>query len=284
MKKHFYLLFFISLNISAQNGTASLSNNNQSTGKYAHVNGINMYYEVYGTGEPLLLLHGGTGSIEDLKDVIPYLSKKFQVIAVDFRGHGRTNNALDSMSYALHTTDILEFINFLKLEKLRIIGYSDGGVVALKLAVEIPEKINRMIVAGANKSIDDLTDNIMEYAKLMASDNNMSNAHIKERKTAYAQSNPEPEKYKRFMQLVGQMWLREPYITDNDYAKIKTPTLFMYGDRDLIKFNRMIQMYTDFKSEKKQLCILPNTNHFVFKAEYMNMVAPIILQYLDTNN
>lgn len=284
MKKYLYFLLFVSISVSAQNASEIYFGSNTNIGEYADINGIKMYYDKYGKGEPLLLLHGGTGSIEDYKYIIPYLSKDFQVIAVDFRGHGRTNNNIDSMSYSLHTSDIIHFIEFLRLEELRIIGYSDGGVVALKLAIEIPEKIKKMVVVGANKSVSDLENYIIDFANEMTSDENMSNSYIKSQKDKYIKMNPEPDKYEKFMQLVGQMWLREPYITNDDYAIIKTPILLIYGDRDLIKFDKMIQMYKDLKDDRKQLCILPNTDHFVFQENHSEIVNPIILKYLKMNN
>lgn len=278
MKHYLYFLLFVCINVSAQNASEINFGSNTDIGKYADVNGIKMYYEIYGNGEPLLLLHGGLGSIEGFKYLIPYLSKDFRVIAIDFRGHGRTNNNIDSMSYSLHTSDIIHFIEFLRLEELRILGYSDGGVVALKLAVEIPEKIKKMAVVGANRSVSEMKDYFIGFANEMASDENMSDSY-KSQKDDYLKLNPEPDKYERFMQLVGQMWLREPFISHDDYALINTPILLIYGDRDAIKFDKMIQMYRDLNSDKKQLCILPNTNHFVFQENHSEIVNPIILKY-----
>jgi pimeloyl-ACP methyl ester carboxylesterase len=184
------------------------------------------------------------------------------------------------MSYDLHTSDIIQFIDYLNLNNLKVLGYSDGGVVALKLAIGIPEKIKKMVVVGANKSVDDLENDMIDFAKLMASDKNMSDSYIRSQKDKFIKLNPEPDKYERFIKLVGQMWLREPYITSKDYESIKTPLLLIFGDRDAVKFDKMIEMYKDLKCDKKQLCILPNADHFVFQDKHSEIINPIIIKYL----
>ncbi|WP_298551352.1 alpha/beta hydrolase [uncultured Algibacter sp.] len=278
----YILIFFcwISFKVSGQALQDIQYGNNSIVGSYANVNGITMYYEKYGEGEPIILLHGGTGSISEFQFLIPYLSKKFKVYALDFRGHGRTNNNLDAMSYSLLTKDIIQFINYLNLNTIKIIGYSDGGIVALKLAIDIPEKIEKMIVVSANKSVSDLNKQFIGFAKTMITDNNLKNAYIKREKKKYDTINPEPEKYQRFMQLMGQMWLHDPYIKNRDYAKISTPLLMVYGDNDAFHFDAMIDMYKNLNCKKKQLCILPNTNHFVFKKKHAKIINPIIHKYL----
>lgn len=280
MKYLSFLASLIFLQTLAQDPAPIECGNNPSVGTYASVNGINMYYERYGKGEPILLLHGGIGSISGFQHLIPTLSQDFEVFAVDFRGHGRTNNNLDSMSYELHTADIVKFIDYLGLEKVKILGYSDGGVVALKLAAKAPDKIEKMVVVGANKSVQDLKNYIVDFAQTMTSKDNLSDPYIKEQQEWYAHTNPEPEKYHRFMQLVGQMWLTDPYINEKEYAMINTPLLMIYGDNDCVHFDNMIEMYNSLNCEKKHLCILPNTNHFVFAQKHAAIINPIILRYL----
>jgi len=281
--KYLIILLLICSAVYAQKTEKIIYGSNSNNGEYASINGIIMYYEKYGEGEPVLLLHGGTGTLGGFWNLIPYLESDFQVYAVDLRGHGRTNNSIDSMSYDLHATDIKAFIDYQQFENLKVLGYSDGGVIALKLAIEIPHKIEKITVVGANKSVSDLKDYIVDFAKVMISEDNLNDTYIKKQATKYAELNPEPGKYKRFMQLMGQMWLRDPYITDNDYADIKVPTLLIYGDRDCFHYDCMVKMYSDLNCKKKQLCILPNANHFVFGRQYADVINPIIHRYLSEN-
>src|SRR5216683_5441503 len=113
------------------------------TGQYADVNGINLYYETYGTGRPLILLHGGLGSGEMFGPVLPQLAERHQVIAVDLQGHGRTADIDRPIDARLMAGDIAALIDHLKLDKPDVVGHSLGGGVALQVGVNYPDKIRR---------------------------------------------------------------------------------------------------------------------------------------------
>jgi pimeloyl-ACP methyl ester carboxylesterase len=125
---------------------------NPAAGKYVDVNDIKVYYEVYGEGEPLLLLHGNGGSIENFTYQIPELSKHFKVIAVDSRAQGRTSDSDQEISYALMASDMSELIDKLNLGKVNVVGWSDGGNIGLELAYAHPDKVLKVITVGANYS------------------------------------------------------------------------------------------------------------------------------------
>src|SRR6266567_2129435 len=110
---------------------------------YAPVNGLNLYYEIHGTGEPLILLHGGLGAAEMFEQILPSLSNNRQVIAVDLQGHGRTADIARPLSYELMADDIAALIKYLGLEKADIIGYSLGGGVALRTAIQHPDVVRK---------------------------------------------------------------------------------------------------------------------------------------------
>src|SRR5260221_2416607 len=120
------------------------------TGQYAEVNGINLYYETHGSGRPLILLHGGLGSGEMFGPVLPQLSERHQVIAVDLQGHGRTADIDRPLDIRLMADDIAALIDHLGLDQPDVVGYSLGGGVALQTAVKYPAKIGRLAVASAN--------------------------------------------------------------------------------------------------------------------------------------
>src|SRR4026209_1320768 len=108
-------------------------------GSYVKANGLNMYYEEYGSGEPLVLLHGGMRTGKNFEHLIPAFSKHFRVIAPDSRGHGRTDNPSGEFSYRLMADDMAAFIDALKLNQPSICGWSDGGQIALELGMHYPD-------------------------------------------------------------------------------------------------------------------------------------------------
>src|SRR4030081_3402336 len=123
-------------------------------GKYAEVNGINLYHETHGTGRPLILLHGGLGSGEMFGPILPMLTERHQVIAPDLQGHGRTADIDRPLDVRLMAGDIAALIDHLKLDKPDLVGYSLGGGVALQTAAQYPAKIRRLVIVSANTRPD----------------------------------------------------------------------------------------------------------------------------------
>ncbi len=148
------LLFLLSVLILVSCSTKTKNQvdygSNLAVGKYIDVNDIKVYYEVYGDGEPLLLIHGGGGSIEDFDFQIPELSKYYKVIAVDSRAQGRTTDSDKEITYALMASDMAALIDKLNLGSVNILGFSDGGNNGLELAYAHPEKVRRLITFGSN--------------------------------------------------------------------------------------------------------------------------------------
>src|SRR6185436_1102382 len=128
--------------------------NNSSTGKYAEVNHIRIYYEVYGKGEPLLLLHGNSSSISTFDKQIPEFSKHFMVIAVDSRGQGKSSEDGKPYTYDLFADDMNALLDHLKLENVNIVGWSDGGNTGLIMAMKYPSKVKKLVTMGANVFIN----------------------------------------------------------------------------------------------------------------------------------
>ena len=139
-------------------GRASQENNqinfgsNKQVGKYAYVNNIKVYYEIYRAGEPLLLLHGGCGSIENFVYQIPDLSKNFKVIAVDSRAQGKSTDSDQEITYALMASDMSVLIDKLNLGSVHVVGWSDGGNVGLELAFAYRQKVKKLVTFGAKTS------------------------------------------------------------------------------------------------------------------------------------
>jgi len=121
---------------------------------YAPVDGLKMYYEIHGTGKPLILLHGGLGSSDMFSQIMPQLSKERQVIAVDLRAHGRTADIDRPLSYETMADDVAALIHYLQIEKADVMGYSVGGEVALRTAIQHPEVVRKLVIVSATFSRD----------------------------------------------------------------------------------------------------------------------------------
>src|SRR6202048_2466440 len=121
---------------------------------YSLVDGLKMYYEIHGTGEPLILLHGGLGSSDMFSEIMPVLLKKKQVIAVDLQAHGRTADINRPLSYEAMADDVAALIHSLKIEKAEVMGYSVGGEVALRTAIQHPKVVRKLVIVSATFSRD----------------------------------------------------------------------------------------------------------------------------------
>lgn len=193
---------------------------NDSVGKFVNLKDAKIYYEVYGTGEPLLLLHGNSQSINAFAKQIPDLAKKYKVIAVDSRGQGKsTDESEGPLSYDEFANDMKVLLDSLHINKTNILGWSDGGNTGLIMAVKYPSYVKRLAVTGAVLSpTSDAVD-----AKVLKS--------VKQQLDEISAVDDRSVKRKRLMTLL----LNEPHITIADLKAIKAPTLIMAGERDIIK-------------------------------------------------
>ncbi len=224
---------------------------NSTAGKYEMVNGIKIYYEIYGEGKPLLLLHGNGGSIYSMRDQIPYFSKQYKVIAVDSRGQGNSKDESDSLSYDMMATDVNALMNQLKIDSAYVIGQSDGAIVGLMLAAQYPAKVKMLAAMAPNTR----PDSVVLYPQVEA-------ASIKDF-TAYQDSVKAG-----FKALAGKFKLMKlmhdhPHISTTQLQNIKAPVLIMSGDRDVIQLNHIIEIFRAIP--KSNLCVLPGSTHFALR-------------------
>lgn len=213
--------------------------NNPDAGHYVIVNNIKMYYEVYGEGEPLLLIHGNGGSIKGHSGRIDFFRKNYKVIAADSRSHGKTQNIGDSLTYLNMTSDINELLEKLNIDSCFVWGQSDGGIIGLLLAMNYPDKVKKLAVFGANIKPD--TNAV--YASI-----------VKWVEETY--SNTIDIHEKRLIQLLKY----QPQIEFGELSKIKIPVLIMSGDRDAIKLEHSIEIFKHI--ENSNLFIMPGATHF----------------------
>lgn len=219
--------------------------NNSEAGKYIDVNGIKMYCEVYGTGEPLLLLHGNGRSLGDYKYQIPFFAEEFQVIAVDSRSQGKSVDDGEKLSYQMMADDFNALLDALEIKSANVIGWSDGGVVGLLLAISYPEKVKKLTITGANTTCDSkifdpaVNTLIEEYTKTLES----------------AEQNAET---KNTLKLFRMMKV-EPNIPPTDLQKIKCPVFVIGGDKDAVKPSHTVQVFENIPNS--YLWILPAAGH-----------------------
>ena len=143
--RYLFLLTFLMLSniVSSQSAVIAYGKNTKA-GKYADIRGFQMYYETYGTGEPLLIIHGNGGSIGDFNFQIPYFEKKYKVILADSRAQGKSLDNGDSLTYEMMADDLDALLDVLKLDSCYVIGWSDGGINGLLLAMRHPEKVKKL--------------------------------------------------------------------------------------------------------------------------------------------
>jgi pimeloyl-ACP methyl ester carboxylesterase len=211
------------------------------TGQYAEVNGINLYYETHGSGRPLILLHGGLGSGEMFGPVLPQLTERHQVIAVDLQGHGRTADIDRPIDVRLMAGDIAALIDHLRLDKPDVVGYSLGGGVALQTAAQYPAKVRRLVVVSANVRTDAI------YAEMRAQQGQVSAAAAEFMKETpmyqlYQRVAPRPEDFPRLLTKIGESMSKDFDFTE-EVRGLQMPTLVVAADADMAPPSHYVEVF-----------------------------------------
>jgi len=277
--------FFLSVVLTMLLSGEVLGQQKPTTG-YAPVNGLKMYYEIQGSGEPVVLLHGAFMAItDDWRVWISELSKTRKVIAVEMQGHGRTADIKRDLSYENLADDVAGLLDYLKIERADIIGYSLGGGVAMQCAIRHPEKVRKVVsisapyardgwVKEANDALANLTWELFKGSPMEAE---------------YKKLSPTPDKFPDFVNHIKATALR-PYDFGADKLKAtKAPMFFIHGDADGIRLDHIAEMYRlkggeihgDMQPRSaSRLAILPDTTH-VTLMNRMSTIVPMINDFLD---
>lgn len=229
---------------------------NAKVGQYAELRGIKMYYEIYGAGEPLLIIHGNGGSIADFNFQIPFFEKKYKVILADSRAQGKTIDDRDSLSYEMMADDLDALLDALKLDSCYVIGWSDGGINGLLLAMRHPEKVKKLAITGANLWPDSTAVDPWVWKSAL------------EGYTSILNQAPSPQQKKQLK--LFNLLVHEPNITTTQLSTISCPTLVMGGDHDVIRTEHTMLIAQSIP--KSFLWIIPNSGHAVpiFKSVAFN--------------
>jgi len=247
---------------------------NQKVGKYIEVNDIKVYYEVYGAGEPLLLLHGNSGSIANFVYQIPALSRHFKVVAVDSRGQGQSTDSQKEITYALMASDMSELIDKLNLGSVHVVGWSDGGNIGLELALAHRAKVKKLVAIGANYTHENWMappDSVV----MEANDPRMTKAIALMKEYKKGMDRLSPVVKKKLNDLIEN----HPNLIKDQLKTITTPTLIVVGDRDAINMDQTVALFTCLPHS--QLFIVPGATHLV-PIERSELVNSEMIRFLST--
>lgn len=255
---------------------------------HVSVNGLDMFYEIHGTGKPLVLLHGGFGAAQMFGEVLPLLAEGRQVIAVDLQAHGRTADIDRPLSYEAMASDIAGLIERLGLGKADIMGYSLGGGVALRTAIQHPEVVDKLVVVSTTFNRDGW------YPEVLAAQEQIGPEAAEPMKQTpmyqlYSSIAPKPADWPRLVTKLGDL-LRQDYDWSQDVAAIETPTMIVVGDADSVRTAHAVEFFQLLGGgqvdagwdgsgmSNARLAILPGTTHYnIFASPAMaSTVAPFL--------
>lgn len=262
---------------------------------YASVNGIDLYYEIHGNGEPLILLPGGFMTIEAMGEIVPQLAAKRRVIGVELQGHGHTADIERPLRFESMADDIAALIRRLGLEQADLFGFSLGGGVALQTAIRHPEVVRKLALASTAFKRDGwYPESLAGMAAISVEGFAGTPIH-----TAYLQTSPKPEAWPNVVARMRQL-LSEDYDWTQDVAALKTPTLILVGDGDGLRLAHALEFFGLLGGGKAdgdlrglspaQLAVLPSTTHVGWAPPYhgiMNrthLLLPIITEFLDATH
>lgn len=239
---------------------------------YANVNGIKIYYELHGTGQPLVLLHGGLGTIVMFDQVLPALAEARQVIAVELQGHGHTADVDRPLSFEWMADDVAALIGHLGLERADVMGYSLGGGVALQTAIRSPERVRKLVVVSAPFRRDGWYPEVL--AGMAAMDAEVARTMVgSPMHGAYASVAPRPEDWPVLVAKTGQL-LRQDYDWSTAVAALTMPVMVVVGDADAVRTAHAVEFFELLGGgkadagwdgsgmSKARLCILPGITHY----------------------
>ncbi|HEY6951742.1 MAG TPA: alpha/beta hydrolase [Bacteroidota bacterium] len=273
------MLAGVCLGATAQ--TSPTYGSNPDAGKYIEANDIRMYYESYGKGEPLLLLHGNGGSIQSFAEQIPALAKHFNVIAIDSRSQGRSTDSDKEITYALMASDVAAAIQKLNLGSVNVVGWSDGGNVGLELALAYPQLVKKLVTISANFSHEHF---MADTARSVVMDvNDPVVVKTRGRVMSYFQTSEKlsanPERLPQIRKKLEYLIEHYPNLTKEQLAKISCPALVVAGDHDLIREEHTLDLYKSLSHG--ELCIIPGATHLAVW-EQPEIVNETIIRFLET--
>lgn len=276
-KSALVLMTLVAADLSAQQKPA--------TG-YAPVNGLRMYYEIHGSGEPVVLLHGGFMTItNNWTGWIDELSKTRKVIAVEMQGHGRTADIPREMSSENSADDVAALLKYLNVPRADLIGYSMGGGVALQVAVRHPDQVRKAVIISSTFRRDGMVQEGVEAMPKLTAEL-FKGTSIE---TEYKRLSPTPDHFAQFVERMVAADAKSKDLTADQLQATTAPMFFIHGDADGIRLEHVAEMFRlkgggihgDLRPRSaSRLAVLPNTTH-VTLMERMSIIVPMVNDFLD---
>ncbi len=259
-------------------------------GKYANVNGLKMYYEIHGKGQPLVLLHGGLGLIGMYEQILPTLTANRQVIGVELQGHGHTADIDRPFSFEQMADDVAALVKHLGLSKTDIFGYSLGGAVALQTVIRHPDVIRKAIIVSAPFKRDGWYPEVRAGMESMNADAAKAMIGSPMHQEFVKVADKPDEGWTTLVTKMGQLFSHD-YDWSKGVAAIKSPTMIVVGDADSIRPEHVVEFFELLGGGKKdagwngsgmsnaRLAILPGTTHYnIF---FSPLLATVVTSFLD---
>ena len=220
----------------------------------AAVNGIRLWYAIYGHGNPVILVHGGLANSDYWGLQIPVLARRYQVIVLDSRGHGRSTRTAAPIGYDAMASDVLALMDTLHIGKSALVGWSDGAIIGLNIAIHHPERLTRLFAFAANSDPSGVKD--VDKSPVFT-------AYIDRASREYAKLSPTPTEFKAFLDNISKMWANEPHFTEAELRGVKVPTWIVDADHDeAIKRENTDYIASQIPGAGE--LILPAVSHFAF--------------------
>lgn len=219
---------------------------------YVPVNGIRVWYAEFGQGAPVILLHGGLANSNYWGIVVRALEPHYHVVVMDSRGHGRSTRNAQPYGYDLMASDVLGLMDDLKIRKAAIVGWSDGAILGLDIAIRHPERVSKLFAFAANSDPDGVKD---------VNQSPVFTAFVRRARTEYETLSPAPHEYDSFLSQIEKMWATQPHFTQEDLRSIKAPTWIVDADHDEA-IKRENTLYMADRIPNASLLIQPGVSHF----------------------
>lgn len=233
---------------------------------YAPVNGIKLWYAEFGRGEPVILLHGGLANSNYWGHQVPVLAKRYRVIVMDSRGHGRSTRDAQPFGYDLMASDVIGLMDYLKIDKAAVVGWSDGAILGLDIAIHQPQRLTKLFAFAANSDPSGVED---------IAQSPVFNAYIARAEKEYEKLSPTPTEYKSFLDQITKMWETQPNFTAEQLRGIKVPTWIVDADHD----EAIKRENTEFMAKQipdSGLLLLPEVSHFSFLQDPQQFNADLL--------
>ena len=258
---------------------------------YVDVNGIRLYHEIYGRGEPIVLIHGGLTTIGEMQRWVQPLAKRWQVIAVEMQGHGRTADTDRQMSFSALGDDIAALLGYLKIPNACLVGHSFGGASAIRAAIQHPEKVRRLVVISSPYARSGW---FPEAQRGMSQVGSAMEANMMQTPTGkFSKQWPEPQRFPQFLDKMGKL-LSEDYDWSAEIARLPMPVLLVFADNDSISQKHIAEFFAllgggvkepgwvNTQMSKSRLAVVPGYSHYnlITSAEVPHIVGAVLADSL----